>query len=41
MINPAFVKRLNELAEESENAGRKPLAERLRQLARESGAMLF
>lgn len=41
MINPAFVKRLNELAVESETAGRKPLAERLRQLARESGAMLF
>ncbi len=41
MINPAFVKRLNELAEESETAGRKPLAERLRQLAREAGAMLF
>lgn len=41
MINPTFVKRLNELAEESDSAGRKPLAERLRQLAREAGAMLF
>jgi hypothetical protein len=41
VITPVFVKRLNELAEESEQAGRKPLGERLRQLAREAGAMLF
>lgn len=41
VITTAFVKRLNELAEESEQAGRKPLGERLRQLAREAGAMLF
>ncbi|HEU5089380.1 MAG TPA: hypothetical protein VFT99_18115, partial [Roseiflexaceae bacterium] len=40
-ITPAFVKRLNELADQSEQAGRKPLGERLRQLAREAGAMLF
>jgi hypothetical protein len=41
MINPAFVKHLNELADQFENDGRKPLGERLRQLAREAGAMLF
>jgi phosphate uptake regulator len=41
IITPAFVKRLNELADESEQAGRKPLADRLRQLGREAGAMLF
>jgi hypothetical protein len=41
MITPDFVKRLNELAEKMENDGRKPLGERLRQLGRESGAMLF
>jgi phosphate uptake regulator len=40
-ITPAFVKRLNELSDESEKAGRKPLGDRLRQLAREAGAMLF
>jgi phosphate uptake regulator len=41
IITSAFVKRLNQLADESEQAGRKPLSERLRQLAREAGAMLF
>lgn len=41
MIKPEFVKRLNELAEQFEQDGRKPLSERLRQLAREAGAMLF
>ncbi|MEP7190613.1 MAG: CpXC domain-containing protein, partial [Roseiflexaceae bacterium] len=41
LITPDFVKRLNELAEQMENDGRKPLGERLRQLGRESGAMLF
>ncbi|MDZ4721776.1 MAG: CpXC domain-containing protein [Roseiflexaceae bacterium] len=41
VITTAFVKRLNELADESEQAGRKPLGERLRQLSREAGAMLF
>jgi hypothetical protein len=41
MITPAFVKRLNELADQFESDGRKPLGERLRQLGREAGAMLF
>lgn len=41
LITPDFVKRLNELAEQMENDGRKPISERLRQLGRESGAMLF
>jgi hypothetical protein len=41
IITPAFVKHLNELADQFENDGRKPLGERLRQLAREAGAMLF
>jgi hypothetical protein len=41
MINPALVKRLNELADQFEGDGRKPLGERLRQLGREAGAMLF
>jgi hypothetical protein len=41
MITAAFVKRLNDLADQMENDGRKPLGERLRQLGREAGAMLF
>jgi hypothetical protein len=41
LITPPFVKRLNELAEDMEKGGRQPLADRLRQLAREAGAMLF
>jgi hypothetical protein len=41
LITAAFVKRLNELADEMEQGGRKPLGERLRQLGREAGAMLF
>jgi hypothetical protein len=41
IITSAFVKRLNELAEQTEGEGRKPLADRLRQLGREAGAMLF
>lgn len=41
MITTAFVKRLNELADQMESDGRKPLGERLRQLGREAGAMLF
>ncbi|MFL5804051.1 MAG: CpXC domain-containing protein [Roseiflexaceae bacterium] len=41
MITPAFVKRLNELSDQFESDGRKPLGERLRQLSREAGAMLF
>lgn len=40
-INGDLVKRLNELAEQEEKRANKPVAERLRQLARESGAMLF
>jgi hypothetical protein len=40
-INADLVKRLNELAEQEEKRGNKPGFERLRQLARESGAMLF
>jgi hypothetical protein len=41
MITPAFVKHLNELADQFDGDGRKPLGERLRQLGREAGAMLF
>lgn len=41
MVTAPFVRRLNELADDMEKGGRKPLAERLRQLAREAGAMLF
>ena len=41
MITGPFVKRLNELADQMEQDGRKPLGERLRQLGREAGAMLF
>jgi hypothetical protein len=41
IITPAFVKHLNELADQFESDGRKPLGERLRQLGREAGAMLF
>lgn len=40
-ITTAFVKRLNELADEMDGDGRTPLADRLRQLGREAGAMLF
>ena len=40
-ITPDFVKQLNSLAEQEEKRGNKPAGERLRQLARESGAMLF
>ncbi|NNJ10389.1 hypothetical protein EKD04_008625 [Chloroflexales bacterium ZM16-3] len=40
-ITPDFVKQLNELAEQEEKRGSTPTSERLRQLARESGAMLF
>jgi hypothetical protein len=40
-ITPDFVKQLNALAEQEEKRGNKPAGERLRQLARESGAMLF
>ncbi|MDQ5852452.1 MAG: CpXC domain-containing protein, partial [Chloroflexota bacterium] len=41
MINTDFVKRLNELADETDEAGRKEIAERLRQLGREAASMLF
>lgn len=41
MISTDFVKRLNELASEAETNGRTEVGERLRQLARESAAMLF
>ncbi len=41
MITPAFVKRLNELADQMDQNGRKPAGERLRQLAREASVMLF
>lgn len=40
-VTPAFVKQLNEMADEHEKRGLKPSSERLRQLAREAGAMLF
>jgi len=40
-VTPDFVKRLNELAEEQEQRGAKEVAETLRRLAREAGAMLF
>lgn len=40
-LTPALVKRLNELAEQEQQRANKPTAERLRQLARECGAMLF
>lgn len=41
MVTTAFVRRLNELADQFEKDGRVPLGERLRQLAREASAMLF
>jgi hypothetical protein len=41
MITTAFVKRINELADELEGSGRQAIGERLRQLGREAGAMLF
>jgi hypothetical protein len=40
-VTPEFVKKLNELADEHEQKGVKPHAEKLRRLAREAGAMLF
>jgi hypothetical protein len=41
MIKPDFVKRLNELADQEAARGNQPSSERLRQMAREAGAMLF
>ncbi len=40
-VTPAFVKKINELADEQQQQGAKEHADRLRQLAREAGAMLF
>ena len=40
-VNVPLVRRMNELADEMEKDARKPVGERLRQLAREAGAMLF
>ncbi|RRR74405.1 MAG: hypothetical protein EI684_07220 [Candidatus Viridilinea halotolerans] len=40
-ITPELIKRLNELADQEQQRANKPTAERLRQLARECGAMLF
>jgi hypothetical protein len=40
-VSPALVKRLNELADDLDAAGRKDESERVRRLAREAGAMLF
>lgn len=40
-INSGLVKQLNELADQEEKRGNKPSSDRLRQLARECGAMLF
>lgn len=41
MITTDFVKRLNELAADSDTSGRKEIGDRLRQLGRESASMLF
>jgi hypothetical protein len=41
LITPDFVKLLNDLADQEEKRANKPSSERLRQLAREAGAMLF
>lgn len=41
LVNTDFVKRLNTLATEFEQQGRQEPADRLRQLAREAGVMLF
>lgn len=40
-ITPDLVRKLNELADQEEKLNNKPISDRLRQLARESGAMLF
>jgi hypothetical protein len=40
-VTPALVKRANELADQAEQRGNKPTADRLRQIGREAGAMLF
>jgi hypothetical protein len=41
MVNTAFVKRINEMADQFEKDGRQALGARLRQIGREAGAMLF
>jgi hypothetical protein len=41
LINADFVKRLNEMSGEMEQAGRKELGDRLKQLGREAASMLF
>jgi hypothetical protein len=41
LVTTALVKRINEAAEQFEQAGRKPEGERLRQMAREASIMLF
>lgn len=41
MITSAFVKQLNELSDKMAAEGRQPVSDRLRQLGREAGAMLF
>lgn len=40
-VTPELIKRMNELAAQFEQDGQKPLADRLRALAREAGVMLF
>ncbi|HEY1012099.1 MAG TPA: CpXC domain-containing protein [Herpetosiphonaceae bacterium] len=40
-VTPAFVKKVNELAEEMDKAGRKEVVERLRQVGREAASLLF
>jgi hypothetical protein len=41
MVTSAFVKRINEMADEMAKAGNQPISDRLRQVGREAGAMLF
>jgi hypothetical protein len=41
LVTPAFVKKLNEMADTQEKRGAKEASEQLRRLAREAGAMLF
>jgi hypothetical protein len=40
-VTPALVKRANELADQADERSDKPSSDRLRQIAREAGAMLF
>jgi hypothetical protein len=41
MVSTAFVKRINKLADQLDQDGQKEVSERMRQLGREAGAMLF